>query len=125
MFKATSTRVAASRPLVIKAAAALSLTLALLAAAPQAKAGLVIRADLGPVTVRVNDGRCAPALPAGDWVVARDRSCCSAARAYGGQVVLVSGHRHRHHQHMVWVPGHLTAKHRGCRTWVPGHWQRF
>ena len=104
---------------------ALSLALLFMVAASQAQAGLVVRADFGPVTVRLGSGHGGMLPHGGGWVVVKDQSCCESARHYGGQVVVVSERHRRHHQHMTWVPGHYTAKRHGCRNWVPGHWRRF
>lgn len=124
MFTEKKSRTAHARRFATLFGAALSLTLLLVLAAPQAQAGLVVRADLGPVTVRVDSGH-GPSLPGSGWMVVRDGSCCAAARDFGRQVVVVSDGHRRHHRHMVWVPGHFTAKRHGCRNWVPGHWKRF
>lgn len=125
MFTEKNSHKAHDRRSAVLITAAFSLALLFMVVASQAQAGLVIRADLGPVTVRVGSGY-GPVLPhGGGWAVVKDRSCCDSARHYGGQVVVVSERHRRHHQHMVWVPGHYTAKRHGCRNWVPGRWQRF
>jgi len=80
--------------------------------ASQASAKVVVRAKVGPVTVKVgqkghNCGRsyrgCSHRPYRTRTVVVREpRSCRSEA---------------------VWVPGHWKVKWNGRRKWVPGHWR--
>ena len=84
-----------------------------------ATAGVMVKAKMGPVTIRV-----------GDQPQVRVLTSCGAPR---GTVVvdrcgtaLVMPQRHGHgHRDRVWIPAHYKIDRHGCRSWVPGHWKRI
>ncbi|MGD9547954.1 MAG: hypothetical protein AB7V45_10475 [Candidatus Krumholzibacteriia bacterium] len=83
-----------------------------------ASAGVLVKARVGPVTVRV-----------GDRPQVRILSSCGAPRRTvvvdRCGTVVVEPHRHRHHRDRAWIPGHYKIDRHGCRSWVPGHWKRI
>ncbi len=84
--------------------------------ATQATAGVVIRAKVGPVTVKVgHQGRrsCGPVYVHHTY---RHRRSCRRTTVVVERPVYYGAEA-------VWVPGHYKVKWNGRRKWVPGHWR--
>ncbi len=84
--------------------------------ATQAAAGVVIRAKVGPVTVKVGPrghGCCGPVYVHHTY---RHRRTCR-------RTTVVVERPYRCGPEAVWVPGHYKVKWNGRRKWVPGHWR--
>jgi len=99
----------------ILVAAILVLALGFLAGgADQAAAKVVVRAKVGPVTVKVGSGHSCCTTT---YVRRSHRRCGNHART-----VVVSRPRPVRRE-AVWMPGHFKVNRCGYRKWVPGHWR--
>ncbi len=108
-------KTARARQSILKAAVLVLVLGFMVTGATQAAASVVVRAKVGPVSVRVGN---------------QGRSCC-------GPVYVHKTYRHRRScrrtvvvarpaycgAEAVWVPGHYKVKWNGRRKWVPGHWR--
>ncbi len=91
----------------------------LMLATAQVQASVVVRAKVGPVSVRVGNA---------GWNYGHGGSAhvyrVSRHRRGPGVTVIVARPRYRNRD-TVWVPGHYVIKRNGHRKWVRGHYVNF
>lgn len=81
----------------------------------QASAKVIVRAKMGPVSVKVGGGGHGYYT---DTHVRRSHRGCRTC----SQTVVVRKQRPCHRE-AVWVPGHFKVNRYGYRKWVEGHWR--